>query len=208
MPVSVAGRTNQPKCTRRTIGSGIRRSSQVWSTGPVLREIVTSSVVLRGFTAGDTGPLRAAFADPQIVQWNPGPGSDDEAVEAWWTDRNDWSDATHASWAVADRSGALLGSVSVHRIDHDQGDAEIGYFVLPAARGRGVARAAVDAASAYVFDTLQVRRLELFHAVENGASCRVAAATRFTLEGTLRQSHRYADGVWHDEHLHARLRSD
>ena len=118
------------------------------------------------------------------------------------------SDETHASWAVADRSGALLGSVSVHRIDHDQGGAEIGYFVLPAARGRGVARAAVDAASAYVFDTLQVRRLELFHAVENGASCRVAAAARFTLEGTLRRSHRYADGVWHDEHLHARLRGD
>ncbi len=178
----------------------------MWSTWRVLEEVVTPSIVLRAFTAADTDPLRAAFADPGIARWNPGP--DDGDVAAWWADRNDWSDATHASWAVADPSAALLGSVSVHRIDRDQGAAEIGYFVLPAARGCGVARAAVEAASTYLFETFGVRRLELFHAVENAASCRVATAARFALEGTLRQSHRYADGIWHDEHLHARLRED
>jgi RimJ/RimL family protein N-acetyltransferase len=61
---------------------------------------------------------------------------------------------------------------------------------------------------AYTERDVPQRRLELFHAVENTGSCRVANAARFRLEGTLRQSHRYSDGVWHDEHLHARLRSD
>jgi RimJ/RimL family protein N-acetyltransferase len=184
------------------------RSSQVWSTGRVVEQVVTPSLVLRAYTERDVPQLRSAFADPQIAQWNPGPDGGEDAVDAWWAGRNDWSDETHASWAVADPSGALLGSVSVFRIDRDQGDAEIGYFVLPTARGRGIARAAVEAAAGYVFATLGVRRLELFHAVENTGSCRVANAARFTLEGTLRQSHRYSDGVWHDEHLHARLRSD
>lgn len=30
----------------------------------------------------------------------------------------------------------------------------------------------------------------------------------FLLEGTLRESYRYADGRFHDEHLHARLATD
>ena len=43
------------------------------------------------------------------------------------------------------------------------------------------------------------------HAVANPASCRVAEKAGFRLEGVLAQSHRYGDGVYHDEHLHARL---
>ena len=40
------------------------------------------------------------------------------------------------------------------------------------------------------------------------SSCRVAEIAGFGLEGRLRQSYRYPDGVYHDEHLHARLASD
>ena len=46
------------------------------------------------------------------------------------------------------------------------------------------------------------------HAVENEASCRVAQKAGFALEGITRKSWRYADGNLHDEHLHARLRTD
>jgi RimJ/RimL family protein N-acetyltransferase len=44
--------------------------------------------------------------------------------------------------------------------------------------------------------------------VENAASCGVARKAGFLLEGTLRESYRYADGRFHDEHLHARLATD
>jgi RimJ/RimL family protein N-acetyltransferase len=86
--------------------------------------------------------------------------------------------------------------------------AAIGYVVLGAARGRGVATAAVRLASGYVLGTLGWPRLELHHAVANPASCRVAAKTGFALEGKLRRAMRYAGGNWEDEHLHARLRAD
>ena len=39
-------------------------------------------------------------------------------------------------------------------------------------------------------------------------TCRVATAAGFALEGVARQSYRYPDGLFHDEHLHARLASD
>ena len=79
---------------------------------------------------------------------------------------------------------------------------------MPAARGRGVAVAAVDAACRWAFDVLAVERVELFHAVENGASRRVAEKAGFTLEGRLRRSFRYGDGVKHDELLWSRLSDD
>jgi RimJ/RimL family protein N-acetyltransferase len=165
-------------------------------------------VVLRAFDAADLPTLRAAFVDPEASQWNGGVPLDPDAVEQWLARRNDWSDGTHASWAISDPAGGLLGSISLHRIDLDQGDAETGYWLAPAARGRGNATAALRLASGYGFETLGLRRIVLYHAVINPASCRVAAAAGFLLEGTLRQSHRYADGRVHDEHVHGRLRTD
>jgi RimJ/RimL family protein N-acetyltransferase len=167
-------------------------------------------LVLRVFTAGDIPALARAFADPEVLRWNPGPVGDDTtaAVRAWLEERNDWSNGFHASWAIADRAGALLGSVSLHKIDIEQADAEVGYWVAPWGRRRGVASAAVIAAAQFGFGGLGLHRLHLFHAVENTASCRVAAAAGFRLEGQLRKSYRFADGAYHDEHLHARLSSD
>ena len=92
--------------------------------------------------------------------------------------------------------------------DVGPGDGELGYTVLPAERGRGVARRAMAAATRYAFDDLGLFRVQLYHAVENVASCNAALAVGYRLEGTLRQSYRYGDGRRHDEHLHARLATD
>jgi len=79
---------------------------------------------------------------------------------------------------------------------------------VPAARGRGVAARAVDAACRWGFGALPIDRIELCHAVENVASGRVAEKAGFTYEGHLRRSFRYGDGVKHDELLWARLADD
>jgi RimJ/RimL family protein N-acetyltransferase len=60
----------------------------------------------------------------------------------------------------------------------------------------------------FCFARVGLRRLQLFHAVDNPASCATARSAGFRLEGTLRQGYRYHDGVIRDEHLHARLASD
>lgn len=169
--------------------------------------IETPSVVLRAFEASDVPDLSAAFADDEIAHWNPGPEEPGAAAQ-FVTDRNDWSDARHASWAVADLSGRLIGSVSLYKIDPDQKDAEIGYWTAPWARRRGYAARAVSLAAKFGFTELGLHRVHLYHAVKNPGSCAVAGAAGFVHEGTLRQSFRYADGAYHDEHLHARLSSD
>lgn len=87
------------------------------------------------------------------------------------------------------------------------GSAEIVYWLLPEARGRGIAVEATKQVTRWAFDELGLHRLRLCHAVANDASCRVAAKAGFVLEGTQRSALLHADG-WHDEHLHALIESD
>jgi RimJ/RimL family protein N-acetyltransferase len=141
----------------------------------------------------DVDAVVTAFGDPLISLWNPstskGEGSPRDRALQWIRDRSDWSTGDHCSWGIyLGVGGALLGTVSLHHLDLVQSTAEIGYWTLPSARG--------------------LWRLQLYHAVENAGSCRVAEKAGFALEGQLRKSFRFGDGRFHDEHLHARLASD
>ncbi|TIC81963.1 GNAT family protein [Nocardioides sp. GY 10127] len=207
-------------------------AAQTLAAGPAVLVLADAGLLLRPFTEPDLEPLARAFADPMALRWNPGP-TEPDAVAAWVRSRNDWTLGDHASWAVADLAGAdqvadsvadpvldpgaddsrrtggaLLGGVSLHHLDLEQGDVEVGYWTAPWARRRGVAAAALRAAATFAHEHLGCHRVHLFHAVENTASCAVARRGGFALEGTLRASYRYSDGLHHDEHLHARLRDD
>ena len=164
-----------------------------------------TQVRLRPLREDDVPVLRSVAEDPQTKVWNAIREPD---LVAWIDQQNEVAD-DFCTWAVADPAvDRLLGVVSALHIDAGQGTAELGYRVAPAERGRGVATAALSAAATHLFDEAGLRRLELFHAVENLASCIVAERAGFRLEGTLRQSYLYGDGVPHDEHLHARLVTD
>jgi RimJ/RimL family protein N-acetyltransferase len=169
--------------------------------------VVTAGLVLREFRTTDHADLLAAFADEDIARWNPGPTGPDAAAQ--YADaRNDWTGGDHLSWAVADASDRLVGSVSLHKVDTEQGDAEVGYWTAPSARRQGYSTRAVATAARWAVGELGLHRIYLYHAVENVGSCHVARSAGFLLEGTLRQSYRYADGRHHDEHLHAMLATD
>ena len=171
-------------------------------------ELAAGPVRLRPWREDDADAVFTAQQDPDIKQWAGGRGitTRDDAVALI---RRLTGSEDRASWAVVDpATGDLLGSVSVHSIDRQQADAEVGYWTTPGARGRGVAPAAVDAACRWAFETLGVERVELCHAVENPASGRVAEKAGFLLEGKLRRSFRYGDGIKRDEMLWARRADD
>jgi RimJ/RimL family protein N-acetyltransferase len=173
-------------------------------------ELTAGPLLLRPWRVDDADAYWGVLQDPAIRLWS-GPvttGSRDDVVAAL-ARRSDWSTGDHASWAVVDSaSGELLGSVSLHRIDPVQADAEIGYWTVPAARGRGIAVRTVEASCRWGFGSLGLHRIQLFHAVENTASARVAERAGFSREGRLRQSYRYGDGLHHDELLWGRLAGD
>jgi len=142
--------------------------------------------------------------DRLTAQWNPAPVVVDEASARAWCRRGaDWTGGGHATWTVADEHDRLVGNVSIFGIDRtDQRSALIGYRTAPWARGRGVASGAVTAATAWAVRDLGLERLELAHAVDNVASCRVAEHCGYQVEGTLRSRYRDPAGRRWDEHLH------
>ena len=172
-------------------------------------ELPVGERLLRPWREDDVDVVWRAFQDPDIRLWNGGGVASRTDALVLLGRRMDWTSGDHASWALVEpASDEVLASVSLHSIDRLRGDAEIGYWTVPAARRRGLAAGAVAAVCRWAFDALPVERIELRHAVENTGSGRVAEKAGFTREGRLRRSFRYADGHRHDELLWARLRDD
>jgi [ribosomal protein S5]-alanine N-acetyltransferase len=163
-------------------------------------------LILRPWRPGDAPAVAAAYADPGIRRWHSRSMTEDEARH-WigsWPGR--WAQETGAGWAIA-RGDAVLGQISLRRLNLAEGLGAVSYWVTPAARGHRVAARAMCALSTWAFDRLCLHRIELAHSTGNPASCRVAARAGYRWEGTKRREALHADG-WHDMHLHARLSDD
>nr|BFD84230.1 GNAT family N-acetyltransferase [Streptomyces sp. Xyl84] len=120
-------------------------------------------------------------------------------------------DGTGVPFCVTDEAtGERLGHVSVAVISRPMRSGRVGYWVLPEARGRGVATLALLLAGRWAFTEFGLHRLELDHAVGHEASCRVAERCGYLYEGTARGAMWEAGrhDAFRDCHLHARLATD
>lgn len=106
--------------------------------------------------------------------------------------------ATNAglTWAITEPTAsgdALLGAISL--FDHTpEVEVEIGYWMHPDVRGRGVMTRAVPVVTSYAFEGLGVRRVKVFAAVANTASRRVIEANGFKQSGIERLGTQLLDG--------------
>jgi hypothetical protein len=85
---------------------------------------------------------------------------------------------------------------------------EVGYWVAPSVRGRGIAPRALSAVCDWAFRSpriLPLERLDLIHTVGNQASCRVAEKAKFALSAVLPPM---PPEFPHDGHLHIRPRRE
>lgn len=174
-------------------------------------EIAAGGWQLRPPSPGEAEDALTMLTDPLTVRWNEAPGVIDlDSARSWCERGADWSDGSHATFSVLEATtGRYAGNVSLWRVDlADQRTAAIGYRTAPWARGRGVATAGVGAVTRWAFGSLGIERIELPHATDNLASCRVAEKCGYRAEGVLRGAYRAPDGTRDDEHLHARLATD
>ncbi|GAA1355615.1 GNAT family N-acetyltransferase [Streptomyces beijiangensis] len=162
----------------------------------------TPGLLLRPWEDGDLGALVEAYRDPAHVRWLDSKVTDEAGGRQ-------WLDAQQAGWesgklftfaVVGAGDGKLAGCVVLKRPDPAGTDGEVGYWTVGAARGRGIAPRSVEAIVEWAYDGLGLRRLELIHAIDNDASCRVAEKTGFSYAQTLA-----ATPPWpNDAHLHIR----
>lgn len=183
----------------------IRSGSLAASTQPVLP--ADRGLRLRPWEAADAPAFLAAYQDDEIRRWHtrrPEPSSEARVLEWFEAYRRDWAAERGGHWAVDRGDGEVLGRIAMRGWDFDDGNAGVAYWVLPEARGAGVATCAVEALTAWAWST-GFQRLHLEHSTRNPGSCRVATKSGFVLEGTKRSAAVHDDGR-HDMHLHARIR--
>lgn len=140
------------------------------------------ALALRPWTENDVAALIEAYRDPQLRRWASVP-MDSEA------DGLRWIEAEQQGWAAGDRLAfavleaapdappRLAGNVVLKNAVPGKPVAEVGYWTAAWARGRGVAPRALEALTAWSFDTFRadgLECLELLHQADNVASCRVA----------------------------------
>ena len=98
--------------------------------------------------------------------------------------RRRWEAGEAATFAICDAADSCVGHVFVNLGPSRR--ATVGYWLLPEARGRGLATRAVRLASGWALSSLELARLGLLTEESNHRSQRVAERAGFQREGVLR----------------------
>ena len=93
-----------------------------------------------------------------------------------------------AELAVCDpATDEFIGSLMLLRVDQERGRCELGYWLIPQARGKGLMDAALTLALDWVFGELELLRVEIATTVENTRSQAVARRHGFVQEALQRE---------------------
>jgi RimJ/RimL family protein N-acetyltransferase len=154
-------------------------------------------LLLRPWGEEDAQAVLAAAASVDTM-----PVATQEQAEQWLAaQREGWERGNRFAFAVL-AEGELLGQSVLKRPEPEAPTAEVGYWTAGPARGRGLAPRALAVLTDWAFVEFPVERLELFHRLDNEASCRVAQKTGYGLAAVVPPKPPFPT----EAHLHVRER--
>jgi RimJ/RimL family protein N-acetyltransferase len=144
-------------------------------------------VILRLPLLEDVDAILPAFTDPAIRDAGNLPAFGREELVASLQDLPLLAEQGRllALAALDAETGEVIGGGMLHHLDAERGIVEIGYWVFPPARGRGVATTIARMLAEHAF-SLGVERVAAYVDVGNTASERVVERAGFTREGVVR----------------------
>jgi RimJ/RimL family protein N-acetyltransferase len=147
--------------------------------------------------------------DEDVMRFTRAPAGADEAFVRGWIKRYEegWAEGSRAGFAIEGHDHAFLGFAAIVELSLEHREGEIGYMVLPAARGRGIAPRAVELLTRWGLGDLGLVRLELRIDIQNPASETVARRAGYAQEGVLRNVH-FKEGLRGDLGVWSRLSQD
>jgi len=107
---------------------------------------------------------------------------------------------------VNKKTGQLVGSSGLHRIDWQTRKFEIGYWVRTSFEKQGYVTEAVNAITNFAIQELQANRIEIRCDSRNSRSAKVAERSGFTLEGILRNDKCDVDGSLRNTMIFSKVR--
>jgi RimJ/RimL family protein N-acetyltransferase len=146
--------------------------------------VTDPDVRLEAWGPGDLPLLRATLADPAMTTFVGGPESEEKLVDRQARFEAMADGATGRMLKIVDTpTGEPAGSVGYwDKTWHDAEVYEMGWFVVPAFQGRGVARAATLLALDLARGDARHRFAHAFPSVENVASNALCRSVGFTLQ--------------------------
>jgi RimJ/RimL family protein N-acetyltransferase len=147
----------------------------------------SGNVLLRFPSLDDVDGILPAFRDPEMREAGNLPAFDRPALAASIEELPTLAEIGRllALAAVDAATGEVIGGATLHHLDAERKIVEIGYFVLPHARGRGIAKTIARMLAEHAF-TLGIERVAAYVNVGNVASERVVEGAGFTREGVVR----------------------
>ena len=176
---------------------------------PPLPTLESPRLRLRPYRQDDARAIYALYSDPVVTRYWSFPA---------WTRREQASDYLAArmaletpavyAWALAEREcDRLIGTTTLFSLSGPHKRAEIGYSLLPARQGQGLATEALRTVLEHAFGPLGLERIEADVDPRNEPSWRLLEKLGFRREGLLRNRWR-VDGEVCDSFLYGLLRED
>jgi RimJ/RimL family protein N-acetyltransferase len=160
-------------------------------------------IVVRRYRPGDGAALFSALAAhrAELMQWMEWPQRHQRVQ-----DSESYAVRMHAQFALREAmpmgiwsvDGAFLGGSGFHAPDWKTPKAEIGYFLMPPARGRGIATESVRVLLHFAFDHMAVNRVFASCDGDNDGSANVLRRAGVPEEGRLRAETRDHHGRLRD----------
>jgi len=161
-------------------------------------------ILLRDFTEKDISRLVDILNDEAVTQFLstkiPSPYTREDA--AWWV-----SEGSNGKLIKAvSFNGVLVGCIGVYRGDFEyQKSGEIGYWLAKEHWRKGIASAAIQQISEYVFSNTDIERLFASVFAGNNPSMQLLLSSGFKQEAVL-QNAIFKNGHFYNNHIFAKLR--
>lgn len=176
------------------------------------QRIETDRLILRRYKIEDADAMYKNWAsDSEVTKfltWQPHPSVEvsRSIIEDW---LKKYSDEKYYQWAIVlkDNGNEPIGGISVVHMNEDISMVHIGYCLGRAWWRRGIMSEALKAVTDFMFDTVEVNRVEARHDPRNPNSGKVMQKCGMKYEGTLRSADRNNQGIC-DACYYALLRSE
>lgn len=176
------------------------------------QRIETDRLILRRYVIEDADAMYKNWAsDSEVTKfltWQPHPSVEVSRgiIENW---LKEYSDEKYYQWAIVlkDNGNEPIGDISVVQMNEDISMVHIGYCLGRAWWRRGIMSEALKAVMDFMFDTVEVNRVESRHDPMNPNSGKVMQKCGMKYEGTLRSADRNNQGIC-DACYYALLRSE
>lgn len=176
------------------------------------QRIETDRLILRRYVIEDADAMYKNWAsDSEVTKfltWQPHSSVEVSRgiIENW---LKEYSDEKYYQWAIVlkDNGNEPIGGISVVHMNEDISMVHIGYCLGRAWWRRGIMSEALKAVTDFMFDTVEVNRVESRHDPMNPNSGKVMQKCGMKYEGTLRSADRNNQGIC-DACYYALLRSE